>query len=210
MQKVEHFFVAVNWKDIIRLRRWAGGGRQQEVKMSEREKTRRKWETERSLRPHNVCFLSVPSETEEGLYCVDVERGFSVWSCGRTASGATMLWSTTGRQLIKVTLLTSVSCSSESPIVWPNGSQACQNSDYCSQPSLSTFTHILNGAIIHLSSAILFLVSIGSFPSHSFLILVGFMSRLSTSSYLSTPWARQAHSPTLPKSVLLPVSAIFG
>lgn len=67
----------------------------------------------------SVCLISVAHlKTGEGLHCATIQWGFSIQSCRGTVSGETMLWSATGRQLIKVPLLTPVSCSTEWPIVW--------------------------------------------------------------------------------------------
>lgn len=120
-----------------------------------------------------------------------------------------MLWSTTGRRLIKVTLLTSVSCSPESPIVRRSSSQACQQSDYSHPGAPLSLRNFFHSSLFwyFIPRQHLFL----PFPSppHS----AGFMYPLSTSSYLSTPWVHPTMSQAIPlshKSVVLPVSAISG
>lgn len=111
-----------------------------------------------------------------------------------------MLWSTTGRQLIKVTLLTSASCSPESPIVRQGSSQACILIT-AMPPRHSTLSHILNCAFSlqparHIPFSLLIFNSWSAFapslpsPPHC----AGFMSVLSTSSYLSTTWVHQTLS----------------
>lgn len=128
-----------------------GGGRQQEVNMSMKKRTGRKQGTGRSLRPHNVCFLSVPSArlrlkkdsivrtSSEGFLSGDAEGQIVARPC----CGAPKQ-----QKLIEVTLLTSVSCSPPSPIVGPSSSHAGQNSDWFSQLS----AHIPNCAFIHRPS----------------------------------------------------------
>lgn len=59
---VGFFFIAAIWKGIMRQRSWDVGvvvGRK--WKCQRKKRSWRKRETERSLRPHNVCFLSVSS-----------------------------------------------------------------------------------------------------------------------------------------------------
>lgn len=125
-----------------------------------------------------------------------------------------MLWSTTGRQLIKVTPLTSASCPPESPIVRQSGSQACQHSDYCF-PTQTLHSH---------SHAKLFHSSLSwYFMSHQHLLLrfprllilqdlclLSLLSLISPHLEFIRAWARRALSPTLLESMMLPVSAIFG
>lgn len=118
------FRLKVNSEWRIEEWRWVGGC-QQEVKMSE-EKKKEEWEEagdweifETTQCLLSVCLISVAHlKTGEGLHCATIQWGFSIQSCRGTVSGETMLWSATGRQLIKVPLLTPVSCSTEWPIVW--------------------------------------------------------------------------------------------
>lgn len=129
-----------------------------------------------------------------------------------------MLWSTTGRQHIKVTLLTSVSFPAEWPIVWLGSSQTCVLiTDF--PPRHYTFSHIPICAFrcnlswkSSLSFGVVFLMTTGIFHTLIVQDLFFFSPPFLITVHLEFTWtrARQAHSPTLLKSVMLPVSAKFG
>lgn len=73
-----------------------------------------------------------------------------------------MLWSTTGRQLIKVAPLTSVSCSPEPPIV----RQRSLRADFCF-PTQTLLLNLLFHCNLHDKSLLAFYSSSAFAPSHS-------------------------------------------